>query len=419
MKRLLLGSLLLLLLFGCHKAQPPLTHAPETKPPVVETVEAETTTPIGETQEPQTAEPVQPTPIPSEPDILAGMSLREKIGQLFIIRPDALDRSISLESLEEPDALGVTSLNPAMAELYHQYPVGGFAIFNKNLVNPEQLAELLTELRAQSSHGLFFGIDEEGGLVSRLANHPAFPVTVFPPMGEIGATGDVNQAYQVGLTIGSYLKTYGFNLDFAPDADVNSNPQNPIIGTRAFSSDPEIAGEMVASAVAGFHDAGMITSIKHFPGHGDTLVDSHVALPVTNKSWDELAQLELIPFERGIAAGTDMVMLGHIQTPNVTGNDLPASLSAQMVQHLRQDLAFEGIIITDSLSMGAIKQTHDSAESTLLAFDAGVDILLMPEDLVASFDAIEQAVMDGRISQTELDHRVRKILELKAKYAIK
>lgn len=220
----------------------------------------------------------------------------------------------------------------------------------------------------------------------------------------------------MGQIIGGYLKTYGLNLDFAPVADVNTNPANTVIGNRAFSSDPAVAAQMVASAVQGFHDAGILCTLKHFPGHGDTAEDSHYGTASSTKTWAEMRETELKPFAAGIAAGADVVMTAHITTPNATQDGLPASLSYTMLtERLRGELGFTGVICTDSLSMQAIRDHYSAAEAAVTALNAGADLLLMPPDLPEAFDGVLEAVQNGTISEERLNESVRRILMLKQK----
>lgn len=230
----------------------------------------------------------------------------------------------------------------------------------------------------------------------------------------MASSGNTDDAKNMGATIGTYLAEYGFNMDFAPDADVNTNPDNPIIGTRAFSSDAKIASRMVSAAAEGFRESGILPTLKHFPGHGDTAEDSHTALAVTYKTLEELQDCEFLPFESD--TGMHAVMVGHIATPNITGNDLPASLSSEIID-LIPDKA-ETLIVTDSLEMKAISDTYGSGEVAVMALKAGCDMLLMPMDLDASYQAVLDAVKSGRISEERLDESVNKILSYKEAFGI-
>lgn len=347
--------------------------------------------------------------------LVNGMTLREKVGQLFFVRPDALDPAQSQTQINDADSVGVTTLTDAMRGMLAQYPVGGVVLFGKNLTGPKQLAAFTAELHGAGKTPLLIAVDEEGGTVARLANHDAFDdLPDYPGAAEVAQEG-TDAVYEMSAAIGGYLTQYGIDLDFAPVADVNTNPDNPVIGERAFSDDAQQAAEMVTAAVEGFHDAGVLCCLKHYPGHGDTAEDSHKALAVTPKSWQELLACELVPFRAGVEAGADLVMAGHIAAPGVTGNDLPASLSPQLLQSLRQELGFDGVIVTDSLAMEGITNRYTPAQAAVQAVQAGADILLMPDGLAEAFDAVVAAVEEGAISESRIDESATRVLTLKLK----
>ena len=338
---------------------------------------------------------------------LTTMTLRENVGQLFWVRPETLDFSLNPEK---------KTLTQTMRQNLEQYPVGGIAVFKKNIQDENQLSSLIADFQSASKIPMIVAVDEEGGAVARLANHEAFSLPKYTSARDIGKTGDPEQARQMGRTIGGYLRFYGFNLDFALVADVDSNPANPVIGRRAYSTDAQQTAQMVAAAVEGFHEAGMLCTVKHFPGHGDTGQDSHYGTATSYKTWEEMKAMEMLPFEAGIAAGADVVMTAHITTPNATTDGLPASLSYTMItERLRGELGFQGVIVTDALEMNAIKNHFTPAESAVAALRAGVDVLLMPSDLRAAFDGVVQAVEDGTLSEERLNESVRRILTLKQK----
>ncbi|MBQ9564623.1 MAG: hypothetical protein IJU98_03445 [Synergistaceae bacterium] len=345
---------------------------------------------------------------------LRSMTLEQKIGQLFIIRPDALDVALALDEVNDSEAAGVKKLTPAMRETLRRYPAGGFALFRKNISGPNQLKRFTADLRAACAPSPILAIDEEGGKIARIANHKSFNVPKFESMEAIGRTENPRRAREVGATIGKYLREYGFNLDFAPVADVNTNPENLVIGNRAFGSEPERVSEMVGAYLDGLHAGGVAGSVKHFPGHGDTRDDPHEDAVTSPKTWDELLRAELIPFRENLDKA-DSVMVAHITLPNVAGDNQPATLSREIVtEKLRGELGYDGVVITDALMMGAIKKRYSSAEAAVLAFEAGNDILLMPWDYREAFDGILQAVRSGRITEARLDESVRRILRLKA-----
>ena len=390
MKRLLLPALLLTTLTAC-------TAAPAGTLPAAVLTPTPASTPA-------------PTAAPAPADAL---TQEEKIGQLFIIRPDALDLTLPQETINDAKADGVTMLTDAMRETLQAYPVGGICQFGKNITDPEQLAQFNADLQAASRTPLFIAVDEEGGAVARLANHPAFDLPQYESAAAVGASGDPADACAMGQTIGAYLKEYGFNMDFAPDADVNTNPDNPIIGTRAFSSDAATAAEMAAAAADGLRTGGILPTLKHFPGHGDTAEDSHTALAVTYKTLDELQACELLPFAAD--TGLHAVMVGHIAAPNVTGDGTPASLSPQLVALIPD--AENTLIVTDSLAMDAITAAYTPGEAAVLALQAGCDVLLMPNSLPEAYAAVLEAVQNGTISEERLDRSVNKILLYKQQFA--
>lgn len=340
------------------------------------------------------------------------LTLEQKVGQLFIVRPDALDPSQESDQVNDADEDGVTEVTDTMKEMLAKYPVGGVCQFGKNITDPDQIIRFNQDLQCMSEIPMFIAVDEEGGRVARLANNDVFDLPKYESAAAVGTSGDTSNALEMGQTIGSYLKKYGFNLDFAPDADVNTNPDNPVIGTRAFSSDAQTAADMVGAAAGGLREEGILPTLKHFPGHGDTAEDSHTSLAVSYKSLEELQACEFLPFQAD--SGVHAVMIGHIAVPNVTGNDTPASLCEEMVNMVPDKE--NTLIITDSLSMQAITDAHPSGEVAVMAFEAGCDILLMPEDLEAAYDAILEAVQNGTISEERLDNSVNKILYYKQQF---
>ena len=368
----------------------------------------------------QTATPQPETPQQAElsravAGRLAGMTLREKVGQMFFVRPDALDPSQTQQQINDADADGVTALTDAMSAVLADYPVGGVVLFGKNITGPQQLTDLTGQLHAAMDTPLLIAVDEEGGTVARLANHAAFDLPRYESAAAVAAAGGAQAVRQMYAEIGGYLDSYGIDLDFAPDADVNTNPDNPVIGTRAFSSDPQTAAGMVAAAVEGFADTGVLCCVKHYPGHGDTAEDSHKSLAATHKTWAELAACELLPFRAGVRAGADLVMAGHIAAPEVTGEDTPASLSPQLMGSIRTGLGFSGAIVTDSLAMEGITGLYSAGEAAVLAVQAGADILLMPNGLAEAFDAVVAAVEEGTIPESRIDESAARVLALKEK----
>ena len=344
---------------------------------------------------------------------LSKMTLRDKIGQLFIIRPEALDPAIEWTTGEDLVPYALQEVNARMSATNKEYPVGGILLYGHNIDTPEQLERFIRQLRRLRGNPLIC-VDEEGGRVARVANNPHFHVPRFRSMAAVGATENPQAAYNAGFAIGSYLKKLGFDVNFAPVADVNTNPDNIIIGARAFSRDPAVAAPMVSQYVRGLEAAGVAGCLKHFPGHGDTYADTHLGYAVSHKSWEEMLSCEILTFRAGIAAGVPMVMTAHISAPRVTGSEIPSTLSPVILQDkLRGELGFQGVIITDGMEMGAITQQFPPEEAAIRALQAGADILLGTMNYPQVFDAVLQAVEDGVIPESRIDESVRRILRLR------
>ncbi len=334
------------------------------------------------------------------------LTTEQKVGQLFIVRPDALDPTKGAEDIIDSKAPGSVALTDGMAEMLNKYQIGGICLFGKNIKNGNQLIKFNEAFQEASEIPLFIAVDEEGGAVARLANHSKFNLPKYESAAAVAAAGDAEAVNDMAQAIGNYLIKYGFNLNFAPVADVNTNPDNPIIGTRAFSSDAETAAMMVSASAEGYRAKGILPTLKHFPGHGDTAEDSHTALAVTYKTLEELQACEFIPF--GADSGMYAVMVGHIAVPNITGTDLPSTFSPEIINLIPNKE--NTLIITDALEMQAITDVWTSDEAALMAFKAGCDVLLMPVDIQAAYDAILNAVRSGEISEERLDESVYKIL---------
>ena len=329
------------------------------------------------------------------------MTLEEKVAGLFIITPEQLTGVGTAVQAGE-----------STREALEQYPVGGLVYFAKNIQSEQQLKEMLANTASYSRHPLFLGVDEEGGQVARVAK--ALNLDNVGPMAEIGASGDVNAAYAAGAAIASYLKEYGFNLDFAPVADVLTNPDNTVIGDRSFGSDPALVSQMVAAAVRGFQENGVNACIKHFPGHGGTAGDSHNGYAYVDDTLEELKSGAFVPFQEGIDEGIPVIMAGHISCPQVTGDDTPATMSYTLItETLRGDMGFDGIVVTDALNMGAVTEQYTSGEAALTALNAGVDLLLMPEDFQDAYQAVLQAAENGELPKARIDESVERILKVK------
>ena len=344
---------------------------------------------------------------------LQKMTLREKVGQMFFVRLEELDPSIEWTAYADLDSLKTQEVTENMKRLNEQYPVGGIILYAWNIDDETQLARIISQIRALNGNPLLC-IDEEGGRVSRIANNPKFNVKKYESMAAIGATGDPQNAYECGHTIGTYLNRYGFDIDFAPVADVNTNPDNIIIGPRAFSDDPELAASMVVNYLQGLKDAGVTGCIKHFPGHGDTQADTHTGYVQSLKTWDEMKVCEMVTFRAGIQWGCQLIMTAHIAVPNVTGTNIPSTLSSVVLQDkLRGELGYQNIIITDGMEMGAITMHYTSGEAAVGSIKAGVDIVLGPRDFTEAFDAVIAAVNNGTLTEERINQSVRRILTLR------
>ena len=344
---------------------------------------------------------------------LQQMTLREKVGQMFFARMESLDSTIHWTNYADLQENPMTELNSNIRNINKDYPVGGIILYAWNIQDEPQLASLISDIRSLKGQPLLC-IDEEGGRIARIANNPNFNVEVISPMSEIGKTGDPANAYHAGNVIGQYLTKYGFDINFAPVADVNTNPDNIIIGNRAFSDNPQVAAPMVVNYLQGLKDAGITGCIKHFPGHGDVKTDTHYGYASTQKTWDEMLGCEMITFKAGIQWGCQLIMTAHIGTPGITGNDVPATMSSVVLQDkLRRELGYQNIIITDGMEMGAITQQYTNAEAAVGTLLAGADIVLGPQNFVGAFDAVIKAVEDGTLTEERINQSVRRILRLK------
>lgn len=340
-------------------------------------------------------------------DKVKSMSLEQKAAQLFFVTP---------EDITQVDAATVAGEDTKKA--YEQYPVGGIVYFSRNIQGPEQLSGMLAKTQdyAEEIAGVpvFLGVDEEGGEVSRVAGNKNFSVTEYESMRAIGDSKDTSQAYDVGKTLASYLKELGFNIDFAPNADVITNSGNTVIGDRSFGEDPQLVADMASQVVKGLQDNGVSACLKHFPGHGGTIEDSHEGRAYTDKNLEEMEEKELLPFKEGIKADPDFIMAGHISIPKSLGDNTPASLSEKVLTGLLRDrYGYDGIIITDALNMKAVSGVYSPAEASVKAILAGADMLLMPDDFRAAYNGVLEAVEEGDLSEERIDASVERILRLK------
>ncbi|SDC03187.1 glycoside hydrolase family 3 protein [Parafannyhessea umbonata] len=337
---------------------------------------------------------------------VSSLTLEQKVAQMFFPQPEALT------------GMGqVTAAGDTTRKAFASIPVGGMCYFAQNLQSESQARQMLSASNQISLDEvglpLFMSVDEEGGTVSRVGGNKGFSVENVGNMRDVGDTGDARRAYDVCKKIAGYLVPLGFNLDFAPDADI-VNGTSQTMAKRSFGTTADVVAPMVESAVKGFLDGGIMCCAKHFPGIGGAQGDSETEAIATDKTLDQLRQEELVPFKRAIAAGVPMVMVGHVSCPKVTGDSAPASLSRAIVTDvLRDELGFDGIIITDSLGMGAVAGLHKARDLGVAAIQAGVDMLLMTPDLTASYQGVLDAVRAGTITEERIDESVTRIVRAK------
>lgn len=334
------------------------------------------------------------------------MTPGEKIGQLL------------MPAFRDFDAIdSVQELTDTMEEVLDKYHVGGVILFKENIQTKDQVQTLIEDLQEKSNIPLWIGVDEEGGMVSRIASNPNMGYDPMPLAFEIGQAGDKEQAYKAGKAIGSMLSELGFNMDFAPVADIWSNPANQVIGKRSFGTDPDHVSQMVSEVVKGLKEHEIVSVIKHFPGHGDTAEDSHVGRAYVNRSRQELQTRELIPFQNAINQEVAGIMIGHVELPQID-EGVPATLSETIITDiLKEEMGFNGLIITDALDMEAITKQYGKGQAALQSFMAGTDILLMP-DVEEAYNYLQEAYQSGTITDQRLDESVYKILYTKYKYDI-
>lgn len=349
----------------------------------------------------------KPTKTEEVQNIVNSMSLEEKVAQLFLVQPEAI-----------VDIGTATAAGDATKQAINKTPVGGFVYFSDNLQSEQQVQDMLRNVQKYSEDRIglpaFLSVDEEGGTVARVASTGRFDVTDVGDMAKIGASGDVQQAKQAGETIGSYLSELGFNLDFAPDADVLTNPDNTVVKKRSFGSDPRVVSDMSLAVAQGLAQHQVYSVYKHFPGHGATAGDTHQGYAYTDKTLDELKQSELIPFENAIQNNAEFIMAAHISAPRVTGDDTPASLSKTMITDiLRGQMGYDGIVVTDAMNMGAVTEQYTSAQAAVKALQAGADLVLMPEDFQEAYQGVLDAVKDGTLTEQRINESVTRIVKVK------
>ena len=393
---------------------PPAPEAPAEEPPAEEPPAEEPPAEEPPVEEPPAVILPEPVPVPEKDpaheaavqlarEYLSSMSLEEKLWQLFIVAPEAL----AGESTEVTQSTGLALM---------QKPVGGVVCFGENLKDREQTTALLSGLQGYAWTPLFVAVEEEGGVVSRVGANSAMGAPHLPAAATYGESGDADALRADAGALAAQLKELGFNVDFAPVADIITNSNNTEIGNRAYSADPQIAADLVGAMVEGLEETGVASCLKHFPGHGSTEADSHEGKSVSTRTVEELRQSEWVPFTSGIDAGASFVMVGHQTNENLSA--FPASLSPVVMTYLRAELGFDGIIITDSLQMGAIVYYYTSAQAAVMAIQAGADMLLMPNDLQTAFDGLKAAVNDGTLTEKRIDESVLRILTEKFEMGI-
>ncbi|WP_240548197.1 beta-N-acetylhexosaminidase [Paenibacillus lignilyticus] len=411
MRKLAIGimALTITILGGCtHKGetseQPPVVSPPASDQPAVNEPVPPTETPDTTDEEPATpAVPETPEQAPADEitQQVEKMSLDEKLGAMIIAGVD-----------------GTTGSQAAKRMIASQH-VGGVIFYANNITTPKGVVAYVNQLKAWNKGNvspLIISVDQEGGRVSRLPG-----LVKLPTAKAIGDTGNSAYAAKIGSILGEASKKMGFNVDFAPVLDINSNPKNPVIGDRSYGSTPKLVTKMGIAAMEAIEKEGVIPVVKHFPGHGDTSVDSHLELPVVGKSEAALKAFEWVPFQEAINEGVDAVMIAHILYPKVDAK-VPASLSKRVItDELRGELGYEGVVMTDDLTMGAIAKNYGMGEAAVMTVKAGSDILLVAHeyknvDIILA--ALKKSVNSGDITVERIDESVKRILILKKKYEL-
>ncbi|SEK24920.1 glycoside hydrolase family 3 protein [Ruminococcus albus] len=340
------------------------------------------------------------------------MTLEEKIGQLFFVRADALETGYENKVVNDDSIGGVTYVDDMMIDALEKYHVGGVVLMEKNIMDEDKLIKLTSDLQVNSDYPLFIGVEEIGGELAPIANNKNFAVPLFGNMNEVGETAEAANAKKVGKTIGKYLASYGINLDFAPIADVSLNEDK--VKESNFAADLSMVASMVEAEIDGLHEAGIMTTVKHFPGYGDGSTDKS-KVPENGFLWERIMEESGLAFT-GALNKTDMLMVGHIMLPAVSDDGLPASMSQQIIQgKIRDELKFRGVVITDAMSAKCITENYVKREIAVNAIIAGADMILMPYDLDEAYDSVLKAVEDGKISEARIDKSVERILWLKVK----
>ena len=333
--------------------------------------------------------------------MIAEMSLEDKVAGLFVITPEALTGQGN-----------VTKAGDGTKAALEQYPVGGIIYFKQNITGEEQVREMLANTVSFSKYPLFLAIDEEGGDVARVQAGLGLEKSMTAQ--DMGFADDPSLVYDTYNKIGTYLADYGFNVDFAPVADVLTNPDNTAIGKRSFSDNAEVAARLVPEAVKGLQSVGITSCLKHWPGQGEVDADTHEGIAATEKTRADMEECEFLPFKAGVEAGAQMIMVGHFSAPEITGDNTPCSLSKDVITGiLREDWEYDGVIITDAMNMGAISEYYGSDEAAIKALKAGCDMVLMPEDFTVAIEGVVEAVKDGTIDEQRINDSLKRVYRIK------
>lgn len=327
---------------------------------------------------------------------MSAMTLREKIGQMIMIAYRQADYNDELDNI-------LKEVKPS-----------GFVLFSENISTYDNTVKYIEKIRESENVPMFISIDQEGGRVQRIKGLQDANVLEIPDMLSLGNTQDDKLAYNVGSVLAKEIAAFGINMDFAPVLDVFSNEKNTVIGNRAFGTNADTVIKMALPFSNGMKDNGIIPVCKHFPGHGDTYADSHVELPIVYKTKDELYEQELLPFKAAIKNDIQAIMVAHIALTEITGDNTPASLSKEVITEiLRKEMEYDGLVITDAIEMKALADNYSIDQICDLAINAGVDIILMPEDPIELLNTIEKLVNDGKITKERIDESVSRILKVK------
>jgi len=320
--------------------------------------------------------------------IVSSLSLEAKVAQLFYV------------TLEDYQRTGL--------------PYGGIIFFKHNMITADQTQNTISKIQSELTVPAFIGLDEEGGLVTRITGKASIGGTEIPEAWVLGHAAIPNAVYIANEIIAREIRILGFNMNFAPVGDIHTNPQNPIIGHRAFSDNPEVVAEKVIEAIRAYQNHNIIPVIKHYPGHGDTKEDSHMGTATLNHDLSRLMTIELVPFIEAIRGGVDVIMVGHLQVPQITGDLTPASLSEVMIQEILIDeLGFDGLIVSDALNMKSIVDEYSTEAMINKGLDAGLNLFLMPENVDEAYKYLLEKAQTSKETEMKIDNTLRKIIRLK------